>query len=323
MNEDKYKTQKIDIPFSVNESVFEDVDFFNTSVLDKEYGEDGLFSETPYRLQFITEQLIDPEWINKSIMYITNLDWLDKLTILGYSYRGDTIVNNYARGTLDWVKMYMLFSDDAFKPLSPQLYKKIKTFQRIENIFNLTRQQLTEQETKPILKWTRIVYMSSRLGSDEYEAIQRLLVFFTPIHIEDLIESMIEDMTRLIENAPPTSSSIILFRGIKDMFISSDEKHFTLKGFVSTSPDIFSALDFTEIKNKNNNIGCCIKRISVPVDSKLLFVPSISRYADEVETILSMDCEFLLVREYIQPIRHKKKIIQMNMIDLELTECPV
>jgi len=321
MNEDKYKTQKIDIPFSVNESVFEDVEFFNTSVLDNEYGEDGLFSETPYRLKFITEQLLNTEWINKSIKYITNLDWLDKLTILGYSYRGDTIVNNYARGTLDWAKMYMLFSDDSFKPLSPQLYKKIKTFEHIEDIFNLTR-QVTEQEQKPILKWTRIVYMSSRLGSDEYEAIQRLLVFFTPIHIEDLIESMIEDMTRLIEEAPPTLSSIVLFRGIKDMFISSDNQHFTLKGFVSTSPDIFSALDFATINNKES-IGCCIKRIVVPLGSKILFVPSISRYADEVETILSMDCEFTLVGEHIQPIRHKKKVIQMNIIDLELTECPV
>lgn len=125
----------------------------------------------------------------------------------------------------------------------------------------------------------------SYYGYDGYRAVNRYLETGEIIQgaDRDTVVSTIRHLDSIIENAPPLTGDIVVYRGINLPTIQSSRyktpsplmnfvgKH---KGFVSTSLDENVSSVFLENK-------CCILKITVPKNKKALYLSGVTDSSEE------------------------------------------
>lgn len=102
------------------------------------------------------------------------------------------------------------------------------------------------------------------------------------------ILNTISKLDYAFDKAPPTKQEITLYRGLELPYFTPDKRNKSrlllnyrgrYLGFISTSLDENAAETFA--RNK-----CCVLKIIVPPGTKLLYVASISEFAEEQEVVI-------------------------------------
>jgi len=191
-----------------------------------------------YAIPFKSEGLI--EWVTAQRVYVESLSKRDKDIMLSYTFLGDTLVNNYARGTLhDLTDMFSKPSriQKHLSFLGYYLYDLYDTLTELE--YKLPRSELMTGEQVN----ERAVAAMLWNNKDN---------FVLPEFIAPFLAAYLKDLKRIIEAAPRLTSPLVVYRGFRS------EAH--LRGleyenpdFISTSISISKALSFSTRKNYFNH----------------------------------------------------------------------
>ena len=108
---------------------------FNTHLLEKFY--DINLTQDQYSL---SNSIINGEWLQETNNYINSLSVLDSLTVHGYTWHGDVIVNNYCRNVFTHQHLLTYIDDhklsSRYFPLYMEFVMYIKNTNNFSNIFN-------------------------------------------------------------------------------------------------------------------------------------------------------------------------------------------
>lgn len=111
----------------------------------------------------------------------------------------------------------------------------------------------------------------------------------------DKLKNYINLIDDAFKNAPPTTQSLILYRGIKsDTKITKD---FVNKAYVSTSSNKNTSLGFSG----HQGYPCCFFEFTIPKGSRVLPLMFLSMYKDEMEILLARDSEFNVIKHSFTP----------------------
>lgn len=104
---------------------------------------------------------------------------------------------------------------------------------------------------------------------------------FTFDQIRDMTLQFVEDLRRIITSAPPTKSTLMLYRGMKEMsLIGASVSTQASKTFVSFSTQQFAA----ERYRASGADSCCFAAVTLPIGTPAFQIsPSLLRYADAVD----------------------------------------
>ena len=113
-----------------------------------------------------------------------------------------------------------------------------------------------------------------------------------------MIQQYINDLDAIIDKSPPTTSPMVVYRGVKnDYYLKGATNHiYKTDSFVSTSINLSSALRFA-------GPDCCFKRITLLPGTKTLLLAGISRYTNEVEFLLGSKAQFYITNKKTSILR--------------------
>jgi hypothetical protein len=232
--------------------------------------------------------MIDLDWIKELNAYIVGLPIRDVYTLHGYTYHGDVIVNNFLMGTIDFRQTIERIEVGVFKNQFFPLF-----FQCLELMKNPTSFHVTDlvkkhlkffkSKTSPGAKYNNFLDIAPHLKYDD---------FWKPA-----IELYINDLDRIIANAPPLKKPMTVYRGITKDYFLEGKKGFLYKSntFVSTSLSLDSALTF-----KNDKDSCCLKRITLLPGTRTMMMSGVSKYEYESEFLLGRSSKFYITKERIK-----------------------
>lgn len=186
------------------------------------------------------------EWTQKQATFITNLSKRDREILSSYSAYGDTLVNNYIRGSLTDI-------EDIMNHFGYLTFLRYYLYDQYDAFKGPLRLPPREQADK--------AFYGNELTIDANSLIEIMFdnidFFSNPANIAPLLEAYKQDLIRIIAAAPRLTQPLTVYRGFKS------EAH--LKGleyenndFISTSLYLPSALDFSECYRTDNKpeLGC-------------------------------------------------------------------
>jgi len=224
----------------------------------------------------------DLEWIQDCNRYIANLSMADKFTIYGYTKYGDEIAH------------YLILNPEK------QLIQKIEEpdkrsyfyyyFQVVKVVKDLKeRGQLEMYAEDP----TNINEFADHILSpnieDSYNTVinKKVIKLFTDAFWKLVTQTFIQDLQRIIANAPPIKKESYVYRGVKTHYYSTNKKKtFKSLTFLSTAFEPTSALKFT------SDGYCCMKKIILPSGSRAIVPEFLTQFPGENEILLNIDSEF-------------------------------
>jgi len=122
------------------------------------------------------------------------------------------------------------------------------------------------------------------------DVVANVLPSMTTNDVEDALRRMVEDVDRMLENAPSLRHPLVVFRGVKDIRHAQRMNTWTDPAFVSTTLHPLHAFRYT--------MGtCCVQRLVLPVSVKVLFLQGLSNFENEWEILLPRNLRFRIVRE--------------------------
>ena len=263
------------------------------------------------------EDLVDKTWLSQMNKYISGLSTKDLYTLVAYTHYGDVISNNFLRNKLkkeDFVKE--LGAADKwltnYYPLFFQALDKLEKTKNIKDILkggkddnitissNLSLNGFTLNKNKDFTGKMLISEFIKKLltyknlkSSDKYVGIYLIGKYLDYDKFwRDVIEQYIKDLDNLIDNSPPISKRMIVYRGVKnDYFLTGTKDHiYKTDSFVSTSINLPSAMRFA-------GNDCCFKRITLLPGTKTLLLAGISKYKNEIELLLGTKAQFYITKE--------------------------
>lgn len=176
------------------------------------------------------------QWLKRQSEYTQTLSARDVLCLKAYSYKGDTILNNYLRGRPLTLNTTNFDDSDGsiFGVFSLYLFEHYEHFAR-----------LIALPDKRILKPTIDDDNSGVVTLETESFILANLDFFgKPANYGYIIEQYKRDLIRIISAAPRLSKPIVVYRGFKSEHISS--LRFVNDDFLSTSLSYVAALTFAK-----------------------------------------------------------------------------
>jgi len=189
------------------------------------------------------------EWLGMQIAYVAALSNRDRTIMRSYTYWGDTLVNNYGRGTLHDLTEMFETRDAVEEHLSFLGYYIFDLYDTLPGRFPPRSELLVDELNGPRVN-TAIVADALWTNKD---------YFVVSENMAPLLAAYYRDLKRIIEAAPRVLSPLVVYRGFKS------ESH--LRGleyenpdFVSTSLRIQSALRFSKTQS-----GTYYKKV-VPIE---------------------------------------------------------
>jgi hypothetical protein len=126
---------------------------------------------------------------------------------------------------------------------------------------------------------------------DIYHKLVRNVKCFTPKFIENAVLRLSETLNDVINNAPPTTKPMTLYRGDLGRWSKQPVNQvFNAQAFISTSLSMKSAKGFMP-KGGRGKI-CCMNIINVPAGSKLVYLDGISQCKGEYEFLIDSNTNF-------------------------------
>lgn len=210
----------------------------------------------------------------------------DRVLLKTYSLFGDTLVNNFLRGTLGELQDRMIHNESFLKLLGLMLYDLFDSYKPLM-ILPPTREQLMYKSTSQIDE--RVIMM---IVDRNKEFIKN------PTNLAPLISHYSEELKRIINNAPKLTSSLTVYRGFKS------EDHltslsFTSIDFTSTSLSIKAAIKFalfneTTMKDSANRekLFGGVYEITLPPGTPCVYLESVTNCSGEFEILLPPGINF-------------------------------
>lgn len=263
------------------------------------------------------ENMVDPVWFEAMNKYVINLPTKDIYTMIGYTFYGDTVANHYMRKSLNkntfthdltiydkwWFTFYPLFfqAKDEIESLQEPydlILKdkkdvKVKITSSINNTIGTTINAALVGE-RNVTEIIKLLKTTPKLTtSDFYIALYHIGRYLSFIKFwQHVIIRFIKDLDNIIQNAPPLTKKLIVYRGVKsDYYLKGKEGFvYTTNSFVSTSVNLGAAMKFA-------NPTCCFKRITLLPGTRTLLLAGISKFMNEVEILLGTTSKFYITKE--------------------------
>ena len=189
-------------------------------------------------------------WIQQQKLYISSLSIRDTDILTSYTHFGDTILNNYIRGTLHELSSIIEdVIDESFSYLNFLgyfLYDQYDDFSSKMNLpLRITLLDYNQMDDDDELVLDKDVIL--KIISDNSNFLEK------PLNIAPLLEQYKQELTRIILSAPRLPGSIIVYRGF------TSEEHITgleysNNDFVSTSLSPSSALGFANFHEAQSRV---------------------------------------------------------------------
>ena len=185
-------------------------------------------------------------WIVKMNYYIQNLSDYDKIVLSSYTGSGYLLANNYLLNNV--------IDKGSYHNAFPQY------LQLTGNMYLLPSFDYFKLDT----------FKNTQIENEMMKNFKKYAISATEMYIEDLV--------RIILNAPRNTGSILTYRGVP--FTDSEMPNETvLNAFISTSAYAEKALQFA-------NDDCCIYEFLVPPNTPMLYLQSISFNSNEEEILM-------------------------------------
>lgn len=245
---------------------------------------------------------IPEEWVISMNKYIQSLNTDDKFTILGYSFHSFHFINAYLRGNMNKTKLKGLIQshknshDKYIFPFFIQVYRLLQDIQIPNDELSLKIK--IKNETKTLLTWFNNVQKMNK--SDAYPIILHIQEYFPYTFWIKVMDLFTSDLKRIIDESPPVTKTLTIYRGVKDDYFlnGSKNKYYKNNTFVSCSLNPYHSLKY--VPNT-----CCLKRISILPGSRALFIAGLSHY-DEHEVVLNVDSIFYIHQKKTYSVYRKE-----------------
>jgi hypothetical protein len=236
----------------------------------------------------------DKTWFSDSQAYTMKLPLRDQYTINGYTKRGDGIVNAWEHGWENGSKkaFFYAYSNhvnilEEFFPFFFQTLDFIDNYNgEIKDLFsNNTALPTDLQNAKDLIN------SKGDLLSVRYTHLAKVFVHFDYDRIWiPIIRTYMDDLNRIINNAPAIKKPLVIYRGVKSDYVLQGAKDhlYTTNQFISTSLSPLSALGFM------HGLRCCFKRIIVLPGTRVLLMRPVSEYQNEDEVLLGNKTKFYI-----------------------------
>ena len=255
----------------------------------------------------------------------------DRLDFFLAGYQGDVWVNLFLRNDLDWNRFININI-----PTFPQLNTHLPVMFQILDI--LGEDKSSEFSKADPVSYTKIVTelgpvaKSSRPLQAKYDLIlnwicdvnNKLTKEFWSI----ILTKYAQDLNKIIKNAPKTTETFTVCRGVKgDFFFSGAVNHmFTNKNFISTSILQKNCLQFAGAKTQkilsdlNKNQRPNLQIITVPKGSSCLFISSISKFTNETEILFPENAIYYVLQrkiEHLTPYKYPPALCKNDIPYIE------
>jgi hypothetical protein len=109
---------------------------------------------------------------------------------------------------------------------------------------------------------------------------------------EKVVSMYVDDLNRIIRNAPVLKRPMTVYRGVKDDYYLKGltGNVYVTNGFVSTSLDPNIAQDFQE------DSECCLKRITIMPGTHVIPLMSLSQFPHEKEILIGSNSKFYVTK---------------------------
>lgn len=226
-------------------------------------------------------------WILAQDSYLlprTGITIRDRTILKSYTLFGDTLVNNFLRGSLGELQNRMIRSETFLKLFGIMLYDQFDSYKPLMEL-PPTRDNLMYKTTPQIDE--RIISMIVERNKDFIK---------NPKNIASLIYQYSEELKRIIINAPKLINSLTVYRGFKQETHLSD-LNFTSVDFTSTSLSIDTAIKFAQfnkesLKDVEEKIFGGIYEITLPPGTPCIYLESLTECKGEYEIILPPGIHF-------------------------------
>lgn len=257
-------------------------------------------------------------WIKKQQLFSASLSSRDRAILQSYTYTGDTLLNNYIRGTLGDITSTM-FS----KATRGFMYAFFMGYYLYDQ-YDAFKSQLTLPRRLSLLKEyaeNGITQFRVNLGYF-YEIVEDNMDFFrNPDNIAPLLEAYKQDLIRIIAAAPRLTQPLTVYRGFRS------EAH--LRGleyenndFISTTLYLPKALDFSECYGPGP--GCLnyhggVYEITIDKQIPCIYMELNTLAAEEFEILLPPGLHFtfdskIYYKNFPEAIRMKNKSMDKAVI---------
>lgn len=213
-------------------------------------------------------------WKDMHKKYIHSDDRILK-TVRGYSYHGDELANAYSRGNLanvsDVMMRISLTTDKEDIPIAYQIYDHYD-FLKGHGIPIPPRETLMQDGklNMPVI---------NEFFNKNYAKMSNQFI------LGRLLKSYVDELQKIIENAPRLGKNILTYRGSKDEdFLEAGILSFINRGFSSTSLKLSIALGFTK---EYYGLRCCVYDIDIDKSVPVLYIASVSKFPSEEEVLIS------------------------------------
>ena len=244
--------------------------------------------------------IIDVKWYIKMQEYISTLPNRERFALYAYTKNGDVYVNMLERGfDLDYTRVIMkpLFYEFLVYMTSPDTKKDIfidgnNTFY---GTFGITIQDLKIIRDNITSATAKLIYDIYK----KYITLKSSTIKKDVIHA--LIKSLSDTISRVIKKSPPTTKTMVVFRGVKDCFFAADNfdskysenEVFYNKGFVSTTLDYKIAVDTFSGQEQ-----CCFKVLTILPGTRCIPLIGLTEFAGEVEILLDRNTKYIIRDKY-------------------------
>lgn len=214
--------------------------------------------------------------ITKQKKYIQSLSDEQKDTLIGYTFIGDTIINNFMRNLYDTLssQIYRIFT-----AIERGEYPKLPLDWQIYHFF----EYLTKSGVKTTYKKADLIIRKELQREKIHSIFTDNIDWFTnPRNIEPLVTDIILKTINIILKAPRSPYPIKVYRGITSEYIK--DLNFISSDFWSTSYIPNSALRFTGLGS--HLTYWCIYEITIKPGVPCLYISDLSKYSSEFEILL-------------------------------------
>lgn len=229
-----------------------------------------------------TKHVLDLKWYHECQKYIDTLSAKEKWALRGYSYKGDVYVNLTER------KMKIDFKNFSLVPFVYEFFQMV-----LDGRF--PHKDFDKKDIDQYLK------------DGDVNKLNQLSEKFYKLKLDvnvkkELVSRLNNTLTNVIKRAPPVTSTMTVFRGVKDSFFTkSDYKNnkvnevYLNKGYVSTS------MSWNQSLNSFSGSACCFSVITILPGTRCLPLLGLSKFSQEMEILLNKDTKFLVRRKFIAP----------------------
>jgi hypothetical protein len=231
-------------------------------------------SNVDYYLKDKCEPSFDIDWFYQQHYFCQNLSKEDVMTIRGYTYIGDKIINRWLLENDEWWTILINILIDV--EFNTQYFPFFMSF--IKVISDESFVSTLPQNQQSILKQ----FAPYLYNSESYN----LLMFFKNKMLwkgfwDIVLREYHIALNAIIKRAPPTSHCLSVWRGSKTAYWlnSRNKDNIIIDSFTSTSLDIRTTKEFREEE-------CCLLKITLPKNTRCLFISGFSSEPSEAEILL-------------------------------------